>query len=71
MTGKSINNEEEASQFVRIDKKSMFYVVILLLVYWLTSLYQSVISSLVLGTLLDFICGSIISFIQYGPGFSL
>ena len=44
-----------ANKFILIDKKIFFYFLIFVGIYWITSLYQAVISSLVLGILLAYL----------------
>ncbi len=65
MTGKSINKQLDSSQFFILDKKVIYYLIILLLVYWLTSMYQAAISSLVLGILLAYLLHPIVVFLTH------
>ena len=67
MTRNPKNNlaQIESGQFLTIDKKVIYYAVILLLVYWLTSLYQAVISSLVLGILLAYLLHPIVAVLTH------
>ncbi|MCJ7735584.1 MAG: AI-2E family transporter [Anaerolineales bacterium] len=46
------------------DKKTVFYILIVLGIFWITSLYRAVISSLVLGILLAYLLHPIVIFLS-------
>ena len=59
------NNPPKAvsDNFLTIDKKAIFYFLIVLGVYWMISLYRAVISSLVLGMLLAYLLHPLVVFL--------
>jgi len=56
-------NDLNSNYYLLERKRAIFYVLILLGIYWITSLYQAVISSLVLGILLAYLLHPIVSFL--------
>ncbi len=50
-------------RLLTIDKKVVLYLLIIVGIYWLTSLYRAVISSLVLGILLAYLLQPIVNFL--------
>ena len=52
---KNSPSDIDSVRYLAIDRKAVFYILVILSIYWLINLYQAVISSLVLGVLLAYI----------------
>lgn len=60
---KNIVSDPDSSQYLAIDRKVIFYLLILLGVYWIISLYRPVLSSLVLGILIAYLLHPLVIFL--------